>query len=669
MKPNFKYFSIFLILLFAIISLFTSPNMALAQEDPVIEALSRSSKIINPERVLKDFIDGKSTTRVIINLSKPPNFQQVTDFKDLHSREALREAVNSVQNMVITRMEPSHFRLTNKFTYLFGLSAEVTLKGLQALTEMEEVASIQKDEILYPHLAQGIPLMNASTVRTTYNGQGISIAICDTGIDYTHPMLGNGSFPNTKVIGGYDFGDDDTDPMDCQGHGTCCAGIAAGDLGIVGNYIGGVAYNAKLYALKIVQGCSGSAYTADMIDAWDWCVDHQYDDPNNPIMVISTSFGGYYYKGSCDSAFPLMTQAAANAVAAGITIFASSGNDGYCDGTAWPACISYVNSVGAVYDANIGSVGYCIDQDSCIGYYALGCRLYGDPWACDDPSTYADLVTCYSNSANFLDLLAPSNNCYTTDISGSGGYSSGDYVSTFGGTSAACPYAAGAAACLQSAAKAINGSFLSPTEVRSILTSTGDPITDPKNSITKPRINLEEAINSLTGCTYSIDPTSADFSASGGTGSVDVTTQSGCAWTATSNDSWIHITSGSSGTGSGTVNYSVDENTGSARTGTMTIAGQTFTVNQAAASSCTYTIDPTSANFPLTGGIGMVNVTTQAGCQWTVVSNDSWILLIGGGTRIGSGRVRYRVLATTTSRTGTMTIAGQTFTVIQRGYH
>ena len=669
MKPNFKYFSIFLILLFAIISLFTSPNMALAQEDPVIEALSRSSKIINPERVLKDFIDGKSTTRVIINLSKPPNFQQVTDFKDLHSREALREAVNSVQNMVITRMEPSHFRLTNKFTYLFGLSAEVTLKGLQALTEMEEVASIQKDEILYPHLAQGIPLMNASTVRTTYNGQGISIAICDTGIDYTHPMLGNGSFPNTKVIGGYDFGDDDTDPMDCQGHGTCCAGIAAGDLGIVGNYIGGVAYNAKLYALKIVQGCSGSAYTADMIDAWDWCVDHQYDDPNNPIMVISTSFGGYYYKGSCDSADSSMTQAAANAVAAGITIFAFSGNDGYCDGTAWPACISYVNSVGAVYDANIGSVGYCIDQDSCIGYYALGCRLYGDPWACDDPSTYADLVTCYSNSANFLDLLAPSNNCYTTDISGSGGYSSGDYVSTFGGTSAACPYAAGAAACLQSAAKAINGSFLSPTEVRSILTSTGDPITDPKNSITKPRINLEEAVNSLTGCTYSIDPTSADFSASGGTGSVDVTTQSGCAWTATSNDSWIHITSGSSGTGSGTVNYSVDENTGSARTGTMTIAGQTFTVNQAGSGGCTYTINPTSQTFRVFGGTGSVTVTTQSGCAWTAVSNDSWITITSGSSGTGSGTVNYSVSFSSSSRTGTMTIAGQTFTVIQRGYH
>jgi len=429
MKPNFKYsnfkyFSIFLILSLVIISFFTSFNMALTQEDQTIEVLSRNSKLMYPERVLKDFIDGKSTTRVIINLSKPPNFQQVTDFKDLHSRETLREAVKSVQNMVIARMEPSNFRLTNKFKYVFGLAAEVTLQGLRALTEMEEVASIQKDEILYPHLAQGIPLMNASTVRTTYNGQGISIAICDTGIDYTHPMLGNGGFPNSKVTGGYDCGDEDNDPMDCQGHGTCCAGIAAGGFGSIGDYIGGVAYNAKLYALKIVQGCSGTASTSDMIQAWDWCVDHQYDDPNNPIMVISTSFGGGYYKGSCDSAVPLMTQAAANAVAAGITIFASSGNDGYCDGTAWPACISYVNSVGAVYDANIGSVGYCIDQDSCIGYYEPDCDPYGDPWACDDLSTYADRVTCYSNSANFLDLLAPSNNCYTTDISGSGGYSS-----------------------------------------------------------------------------------------------------------------------------------------------------------------------------------------------------------------------------------------------------
>ncbi|PWB70001.1 MAG: hypothetical protein C3F15_14315 [Holophagae bacterium] len=82
-------------------------------------------------------------------------------------------------------------------------------------------------------------------------------------------------------------------------------------------------------------------------------------------------------------------------------------------------------------------------------------------------------------------------------------------------------------------------------------------------------------------CTYSISPPSANFGEGGGTGSVSVSTTAGCPWTAFSNNSWIHVTGGSSGNGSGTVSYSVDANSGSARTGTMTIAGRTFTVTQA----------------------------------------------------------------------------------------
>jgi Zn-dependent metalloprotease len=84
-------------------------------------------------------------------------------------------------------------------------------------------------------------------------------------------------------------------------------------------------------------------------------------------------------------------------------------------------------------------------------------------------------------------------------------------------------------------------------------------------------------------CTYSISPTSASFGSTSGTGSVTVTAGAGCGWTATSNASFITITSGSSGTGNGTVNYSVASNSGASRNGTMTIAGQTFTVSQAAA--------------------------------------------------------------------------------------
>jgi Zn-dependent metalloprotease len=83
-------------------------------------------------------------------------------------------------------------------------------------------------------------------------------------------------------------------------------------------------------------------------------------------------------------------------------------------------------------------------------------------------------------------------------------------------------------------------------------------------------------------CTFSINPTSASFASTGGTGSVSVTASAGCNWTAVSNATFITITGGASGTGNGTVSYSVAINAGTtSRTGTMTIAGQTFTVTQA----------------------------------------------------------------------------------------
>jgi hypothetical protein len=83
-------------------------------------------------------------------------------------------------------------------------------------------------------------------------------------------------------------------------------------------------------------------------------------------------------------------------------------------------------------------------------------------------------------------------------------------------------------------------------------------------------------------CTFSITPTSASFAATGGTGSVSVSAAAGCAWSASSNASFITITGGSSGSGSGTVSYSVASNVATtSRTGTLSIAGQTFSVNQA----------------------------------------------------------------------------------------
>jgi Zn-dependent metalloprotease len=83
-------------------------------------------------------------------------------------------------------------------------------------------------------------------------------------------------------------------------------------------------------------------------------------------------------------------------------------------------------------------------------------------------------------------------------------------------------------------------------------------------------------------CTFSISPTSASQPAGGGTGSVTVTAGAGCTWSAVSNATFITVTAGSSGSGNGTVSYSVAANTATtSRTGTITIAGQTFTVSQA----------------------------------------------------------------------------------------
>jgi hypothetical protein len=135
-------------------------------------------------------------------------------------------------------------------------------------------------------------------------------------------------------------------------------------------------------------------------------------------------------------------------------------------------------------------------------------------------------------------------------------------------------------------------------------------------------------------CSYSIVPTSASFNSHGGNTSVAVSASGGCNWTAASNASWITITSGNSGTGDGTVNYSVAANTGaSSRTGTTTIAGQTFTVTQSAydagsspfqgiltgslTGNCTDVGPITSGVFAMTiDANGQVRVTASACTKW-----------------------------------------------------
>jgi hypothetical protein len=174
-------------------------------------------------------------------------------------------------------------------------------------------------------------------------------------------------------------------------------------------------------------------------------------------------------------------------------------------------------------------------------------------------------------------------------------------------------------------------------------------------------------VNQDTGCgSFGIQPNSESFGAAGGTGTaIAVTTAAACSWTATTSDPWITITSGTGGIGNGTVTFQVAANLAGARTGTMTIAGQTFTVSQA--SGCVFTVAPTSFDRDNSAVTGLtIDVTAGAGCSWTAVSHASWIAVTAGGSGNGSGTVVFNLDGNKgKGRTGTLTVAGATVAVVQ----
>lgn len=185
-------------------------------------------------------------------------------------------------------------------------------------------------------------------------GQGIKVGIIDTGIDYTHSMLGGtGSaedykkivpdqptplFPNSKVVGGYDFvGTEynsaapdvllripkpDPNPLDESGHGTHVAGTVAG-MGDGMKSYDGVAPEAQLYALKVF-GAEGSTDDAIVIAALEFAADPDGNiETKNPLDVVNLSLGSPFGNPKI-----LYKEAIANLNALGTVVVASAGNSG-----------------------------------------------------------------------------------------------------------------------------------------------------------------------------------------------------------------------------------------------------------------------------------------------------------------------------------------------------
>jgi len=126
------------------------------------------------------------------------------------------------------------------------------------------------------------------------------------------------------------------------------------------------------------------------------------------------------------------------------------------------------------------------------------------------------------------------------------------------------------------------------------------------------------------------------------------------------------VTSDTTGTGDGSVSFSYAANTGASRTGTLTIAGQTFTLTQA---PCAYSISPDTVKMDEDGGTGTINVSTGSACRWTASSNDSWITITAGASGTGAGTVRFTVARNDgKKRNGTLTIAGRNAKVEQEDH-
>ena len=194
---------------------------------------------------------------VIVRMQGLPLVGRVQDagaegWLDTVATHVSEAAISQEQNMFLSSLTAQGVRFTVKqqLSVTFnGFALSLVGSDLAAVAGTSHVSFVYESRQAQAldddtNAAMGVnqALWNSTSASgRKLDGTGTAIGIIDTGIDYTHPDLGGAKFPNAKVVGGYDFADDDDDPMDVQGHGTHVAGIAAAD-----GKVQGVAPKAKL---------------------------------------------------------------------------------------------------------------------------------------------------------------------------------------------------------------------------------------------------------------------------------------------------------------------------------------------------------------------------------------------------------------------------------------
>lgn len=173
-------------------------------------------------------------------------------------------------------------------------------------------------------------------------GKGVTMAIIDTGI-YPHEDL---TSPANRIIAFQDFINGESDPYDDNGHGTHCAGDAAGNGSASNGKYTGPAPEASIIGIKVLDE-QGSGRLSTIIEGLEWCIDHK--EAHN-IQIISLSLGAPAYESFRDDPLSLAAQAAWHE---GIVVVAAAGNSGPSPATiSTPAIDPFIITVGSTDDQN-----------------------------------------------------------------------------------------------------------------------------------------------------------------------------------------------------------------------------------------------------------------------------------------------------------------------------
>ena len=370
------------------------------------------------------------------------------------------------QQALSIRMTPHPVSSVRPFKFMPYVAMEVDRAALEALAADPEVVSIEQEIPVKPSLAGSTALVGAPEAWSLgYGGAGQAIAVIDTGVDGSHPFLAGKVISEACYSGGGDGssfcpGGVSESILPGSGapcppnfgecfHGTAVAGIAAGR----GREFSGVARDARIIAIKVFSQCGEDCIDSTTSD-WLAGIERVLELGSSfEVAAVNMSFGGFVGEPeNCDSRFPAVKAAMDNLRAAGIAPVGTSGNGGADTRIDFPGCISGVISVGSV--DGIGS------------------------------GTTPEQVSRFSNSSPQLDLLAPGRGILTS-VPGEG-------FDSFQGTSIAAPHVAGAWALLKSKAPTA-----SVTDLLSVLSRTGIPVTDSRNDLIRPRIQVDAALDAI----------------------------------------------------------------------------------------------------------------------------------------------------------------------------